>query len=62
MIREHCVLELEAQHTLNKVTLFPWCKPQAHAGVVMVDDSVQVGETPIVIETAFEVGGDRSNG
>lgn len=55
-------LELEAQQVLNQVIFFAAGEPEVHALVVMVDYSVQISETSVVIEAAFEMsrqGTDR---
>ena len=51
-----CRSELEAQQVLDQITLFSVGEAQVHTSVVVIHDGIQVGETSIVIEAAFEVG------
>jgi len=51
-----CGSELEAQQVLDQVTLFSIGEAQVHTGVVVIHDGIQVSETSVVIEAAFEVG------
>src|SRR5579864_2226496 len=45
----------KAQQVLNQVALLAIRKTQAHAGVVMVNDTTQCREAPIMIKPALEV-------
>lgn len=48
--------EFEIQQVLNEVVLLTVCKSQVHACVVVIDDRIQIGKAPIVIEAAFRMG------
>src|SRR5215813_10324311 len=56
------ILELQTQQVLDQVTLLAISQTQVHACVVVIYDGVQISESPIVIETSFEVRGDGPNG
>src|SRR5215831_12243116 len=62
MIRETRGSELEAEQILDKVILFSTGQAQVHACVVVIDDRIQISETAVVIETTFEVCGERADG
>src|SRR5579864_913662 len=52
--------ELETYQILDQVSFLSVSESQAHTSVVMVNHSVQIGEAPVVIEAAFEMGRQRA--
>src|SRR5215469_1860428 len=55
-------LELEAEQILDKVILLSASQAQVHTRVVVIDDRIQISETAVVIETTFEMCGERADG